>query len=105
MCLALPEATEEATAIGSEFRIRRRIFAYLFAVEDPEGREITMLVCRADPAEREALLSAGHPFFPPSTGVDRLGVVLEGATDWTEIAELVTESYRLLAPKKLASLI
>jgi predicted DNA-binding protein (MmcQ/YjbR family) len=28
-------------------------------------------------------------------------VVLTGSTDWEEIRELVTESYRILAPKKL----
>ena len=51
------------------------------------------------------LLTIGHPFFAPRTGGDRLGVVLEDATDWTELAELITESYRRLAPKKLTSLL
>jgi predicted DNA-binding protein (MmcQ/YjbR family) len=27
-------------------------------------------------------------------------IVLDGSTDWVEVAELITESYRLLAPAK-----
>ena len=62
-------------------------------------------VLRADPDEREALLSAGHPFFPPRSGPGRIGVLLTGDPDWAEIAELVTDSYRVLAPKKLTALL
>jgi hypothetical protein len=32
-------------------------------------------------------------------------VLLTGDTDWTEIRELVIESYRILAPKKLTALL
>jgi predicted DNA-binding protein (MmcQ/YjbR family) len=32
-------------------------------------------------------------------------VLLTGDTDWEEIRELVTESYRVLAPKKLSALL
>jgi hypothetical protein len=32
-------------------------------------------------------------------------VLLTGDPDWEEIRELVTESYRILAPKKLTSLL
>jgi hypothetical protein len=39
------------------------------------------------------------------TGRDRIGVLLTGDTDWTEIRELVTGSYRMLAPKKLTALL
>lgn len=105
ICLALPETTETPTSAGSEFRIRRRTFANVFAVEDPAGRHISMLVCRADPDEREALSAIGHPFFAPRSGVDRIGVVLGDSSDWVELAELITESYRILAPKKLSLLV
>ena len=60
---------------------------------------------RADPDERKALLSTGHPFFPSRAGRDRIVVVLADDTDWAEIRELVTESYRILAPKKLIALL
>jgi hypothetical protein len=60
---------------------------------------------RADADEREALLSIGHPLFPPRAGGDRIGVLLTDDTDWEEIRELVTDSYRVLAPKKLSVLL
>ena len=60
---------------------------------------------RAGPDEREALLSIGYPFFASRAGRNRIVVVLTGDTDWEEIRELVTESYRMLAPKKLTALL
>jgi hypothetical protein len=62
-------------------------------------------VLRVDPDDREALLSVGHPFFASRTGRDRIGVLLTDDTDWEEIRELMTESYRVLAPKKLTALL
>ncbi len=69
------------------------------------GRPVPLLVLRADPDEREALLSMGRPFFASRAGRDRIGVLLTDGTDWEEIRELVTDSYRLLAPKKLTALL
>ena len=46
----------------------------------------------------------GHPFFASRAGRDRIVVVLTDDTNWEEIGELVTESYRRLAPKKLTAL-
>ena len=89
----------------SEFDIRRRPFCLLVAVEDPAGKPAPLLVLRAGPDEREALLSIGHPFFASRAGRDRIVVVLTDDTDWEEIRELVTESYRILAPKKLTALL
>jgi predicted DNA-binding protein (MmcQ/YjbR family) len=105
VCLALPEAVEVQTDPGCEFRIRRRTFAYVFSVEDPSGRTHAMLACRAEPEERAALLAGGHPFFASGTAIDRIGVVLESDTDWDELGELITDSYRIVAPKKLADLV
>lgn len=38
-------------------------------------------------------------------GRDRLGVLLTDDTDWEEIREMVTDSYRIVAPKKLSALL
>ena len=72
------------------------MFAYVLTVDD-----VDLLVVTADPDERDVLLRLGHPYFPTRSGRNRVGVVLDGATDWTEIRELITESYRQVAPKKL----
>ena len=74
-------------------------------MESSTGKSRPLLVLRADPDEREALLSIGQPFFVPRAGHDRVGVWLTSDTDWEEIRELVTESYRVLAPKKLIALL
>src|SRR5689334_12426622 len=112
LCLALPEVAvrvdyslTRARLTAHSFDIRRRSFCLLMAVEDPAGRPVPLLVLRADPDEREVLLSVGHPFFASRADRDRIGVLLTDDTDWEEIRELVSESYRTLAPKKLTALL
>jgi hypothetical protein len=77
----------------------------LVAVRDSTGKPVPQLVLRADPDDREALLSAGRPFFAPRAVPGRIGVLLTDVTDWEEVRELVTDSYRILAPKKLTALL
>ena len=101
----LPEAEASVDRFAHAFRIRRRVFLHLLAVGGPGGRRVPLAVCRADPDERQALIAIGHPYFAPRSGRDRLGVVLEDGTNWDELAELVTESYRLLAPARLVTLL
>ena len=113
LCLALPEVTvrvdyslTRTRSTAQSFDIRRRSFCLLVAVESSTGKSVPLIVLRADPDEREALLSIGHPFFVPRrAGHDRIGVWLTDDTDWEEIRELVTASYRVLAPKKLTALL
>jgi hypothetical protein len=112
LCRALPEVTvridysqirQRSTAWS--YDIRRRSFCLLVAREDPQGQAVPLLVLRASPEERQALLATGHPYFPPRTGRNRIGILLTDTTDWTEIRELLTDSYRILAPKKLTALL
>jgi hypothetical protein len=112
LCLALPEVTvrvdlslTRARSTAHSFDIHRKSFCLLVARESPTGRSVPVLVLRADPDERDALLSIGHPFFAPRNNRDRIGVRLSDDTEWEEIRELVTESYRRLAPKKLTALL
>ena len=112
LCLALPEVTmrvdESLTRTRSaarSFDIRRRSCCLLVAWVDPTGEAVPRLVLRVDPDEREVLLAGGHPFSASRAGHDRIVVALTDDTDWEEIRELVTESYRILAPKKLSALL
>ena len=80
LCLALPEVTvrvddslTRARSTAHSFDIRRRSFCLLVAREGPTGKPVPLLVLRADPDEREALLSIGHPFFASRAGRDRIG--------------------------------
>ena len=93
--LALPEATEEVTwGTDVNFRVRTKIFCF------PGEESMTIKV---DPDEREALLATGQ--FEVAAYVGRFGwltMTLPRKPDWEEIAELITTSYCLIAPKSLA---
>lgn len=104
ICDELPDAYEEQAWVGRRWRIRGRTFAHLRTVETPT-EPVTWLKFRSRGAELDALLAQGGPFFPGGYGPDVVGVVLDGTTDWTEIAELLAESYRLFAPKRLVAML
>jgi hypothetical protein len=108
LCLGLPEVSvhvdysRKATrSTAWSFSIRRRSFCLLVAVADPSSKPIPIVRVWADPIDRRALLEVGHPFFASRSGPDRIGVVLSNDTDWDELRDLVTDSYRMFAPKKL----
>lgn len=108
LCQVMVRVDDSLTRTRSaaqSFEIRRRSFCLLVAREDSTGKAVPFLVLRAAPQEREALLSTGYPFFASRAGRDRIVVVLTDDTDWEEIRELVTDSYRILAPKKLTALL
>jgi len=102
----LPDVERSDNPLGCYFLVRRKIFAQVAAVVDPRGRPATIVAMRPDPDERQALIAIGHPYFSRGPWDERLGriaVVIEATTDWDEIAELVTDSYRVTAPKKLVA--
>jgi predicted DNA-binding protein (MmcQ/YjbR family) len=103
LCLALPEAYEEETWGEATFRVRRKNFV---VASDDAGRTSASL--KAGPGEQEALLTHGDPYyFPPYVGSKGwVGIDLRSrVVDWVEVGELVTESYRLVAPKRLSALL
>lgn len=64
-----------------------------------------MLTFRSPGDEIAGLLAGGHPFYKASWGTDVVVMVLDDDVDWEEVGELLTESYRVLAPKRLAALV
>jgi hypothetical protein len=115
VAVALPEASEEDAWTGGRWRIRAKTFAHVMvaqrgyesAYRDITGddTERTILTFRATGDELLALAHAGLPFYKPPWSPTIVGVVIDEDTDWTEITELVTESYRFCAPQKLARLV
>lgn len=103
-CAALPESYEEQAWAGTRWRIRKRTFAHVLTIDAPNGA-VTALTFRSSGPELEALRATGHPFFSPGWGTNVIAMVLDDGVDWTEVAELVAESYCIMAPKKLAALI
>ena len=114
VCAGFPEVVEERAWRGTRWRIRQRAFAHVLEVEDGNppsyaraaglggaDRPVSVLTFRSAGPELAALSHAGHPFFKPAWAANVVGIVLADDTDWDEVAELVTESYRVSAPKKL----
>jgi len=104
ICHALPEVTSEGHEPHVIYTVRGRNFAYF--QEDHHGDGRVALVCKAPPGENAALVATDPVrFFTPSY-VGRggwIGLRLDtGSVDWAEVAELVHDSYRLVAPKRLA---
>ena len=101
LCLAFPEATEKAFG-GHEapsFRVRDKLFVTL--AED--GSALTL---KAPPGEQALLVSADPDrFFVPAYVGSKgwVGVRLHDPVDWEETAELIEDSYRLIAPKTLVA--
>jgi phosphoribosylglycinamide formyltransferase-1 len=89
------------------FAVRKKKFAYY--LHDHHGDGIISVCFKALPEEGEFLI-ASEPdrFYRPAYIGPRgwVGLRLDlGDVDWTEVAQHVTDSYRLLAPKRLAALI
>lgn len=111
ICTALPEVVEEQAWVGTRWVVRRKTFAHVVAIADgwppayasalgSDGPAV-VLTFRSSGDELDVLAHGGPPFFKPVWFPDILGLVLDAATDWGDVAELCTESYRLLAPKRL----
>ena len=115
VCLRLPEAYEEPAWVGTRWRIRSRTFAHVLFVDSgwppayaraaADDGPITVVMFRSSGAELEVLRNTGRPFFAPVWRSDEVGMVLDEPVDWEEVAELVTDSYRILAPPSLAKLV
>jgi hypothetical protein len=58
---------------------------------------------RSAGTELELLRAAGRPYFAPPWRADEVGLILSGRIAWSHVAELVTDSYRVQAPKKLTA--
>jgi hypothetical protein len=115
VCLGLPEAYEEPAWVGTRWRVRKATFAHVFVVDSDSppilaraasgAGPTTVVTFRSSGPELVALSNAGPPFAHAGWGRDVIGLALDDDTDWTEVAELLTESYCVLAPKKLQALV
>jgi hypothetical protein len=104
ICFRLPEAYEEPAWAGTRWRIRKHTFAHVRTAQAGAG-PVTWLKFRSRGPELVALLGQGHPFAPGGFGADVVSMSIDEDTDWTEVAELLTESYRLFAPRRLVALV
>ena len=103
ICLAFPEVTQKNTH-GATWILRRKQFAMLW----PNGHhdhDFPHLWCAAEAGAQEALISTSDRYFrPPYVGHRGwIGIRLDGQFDWDEVAELLEDAYRAIAPARLSA--
>ncbi len=105
LCLAFPEAVEKETWGDPTWRVRDRIFA--MQKGNVEGGRPSVW-CKAPDGAQEVLVGTGGGrfFVPPYVGHKGwIGAYLDGWVDWDELADVIEQSYRLIAPKRLVKLL
>lgn len=95
---AFPEVKEHDAWIGMAWKVRSATIAHIFGGED----QLFRVTFRAEPDEVVAFEHMGDPYFRTNWGGNVVGLLIDDDTDWDEIAELLTDSYCIQAPPKLA---
>ena len=99
ICLALPEASEQGGVGNPTFKVRDKIFAMRHLMD---GRLSVWL--KAPPGAQGALIHTSPEMFfrPPYVGQHGwVGAWLDADLDWEQLADLIEDSYRMTAPKRL----
>jgi hypothetical protein len=102
LCLALPETTERLSHGEPTWFVRGKQTFVMYADHHHDDR--LAFWCAAPAGIQEALVAAEPEryFVPPYVGHRGwLGVRLDVPVDWEEIADLVADAYRMVAPRRL----
>jgi len=108
ICLAFPEVTERPSHGAPTWFVQGKVTFVTFWVDGHHDLEFSHLWVAA-PVGAQAELIATDPerFFRPAYVGHRgwVGVRMDRRVDWTEIAELCEDAYRVIAPVKLVKLL
>ena len=94
----LPRCSAEPAWTGTRWRVGGATVAHVFGGEDQRFR----ITFRAEPDEVMAFEHLGEPYFNVGWSGNAVGMLLDDDTDWDELAELLTDSYCIQAPARLA---
>ena len=107
VCLTLPESSRELAGRHARFHVRDKTFAWY--LDDHHGDGIVSVSCKMALDENRELAALDPArFYLPAYMAHRGWIALRldaGKIDWNEVAEVVADSYRLVAPKRLAALV
>jgi YjbR len=111
ICLGLPEVHEERAWVGTRWCIRKHTFAHIVPITDAwppayvkaagTPGPTNVLTFRTPEPEFYEEGRAGDRYFWPGWFPNLVGLFLDDDIDWSEVAELLEDSYRLLAPRRL----
>ncbi|MCU1440949.1 MAG: hypothetical protein JWP85_1946 [Rhodoglobus sp.] len=95
ICMTYPDAAEVEAWGRPTFRAGKKIFTFVGSTSERPYS----IVIKPDPDARLAYLQDPRFFIPPYWGPSGwLGIDIDGPrADWTEFAELIDASYRLVA--------
>ena len=105
ICLALPETTERPSHGAPTFFVRDKKTFVMF-MDDHHGDGRLAIWCAAPEGVQGSLVDEEPErfFVPPYVGHRGwVGVRLDIDVDWDEVAGIVEDGYRLVAPKRLVA--
>ena len=104
IALKLPETTRKIYGSHAQFLVRKKTFAYF--LDNHHGDGIVSITGKVLPGDNKALADAQPKrFYLPAYIGSKGWVALRldvGKVDWSEVEELLSGSYALVAPRKLA---
>ncbi len=107
IALGFPEVNERLSHGAPTFLIRnKRVLVHLF--DDHHGDNRLALWCAAPPGVQDELVEqeSDRFFVPPYVGHRGwIGVRVDIDPDWEEVAQILEQAYRLVAPKPLVELL
>jgi hypothetical protein len=90
------------------FRVKNKMFAMYAHAGNHHGADREAVWCKAAP-DNQALMVRARPdryFVPPYVGpTGWVGVWLDRRPAWQELGEILADGYRLVAPKRLITLL
>lgn len=108
LCLVLPEAHEVEAWGEPTFRVRNKLFAMYASAGNHHGAGRPAVWCKAS-RMNQAMMVEAEParfFVPPYVGPSGwIGVWLDRAVAWDDLADLLRDAYLLVAPKRLGALL
>ena len=103
ICLPFPETVETGGVGSPSFKVRDKIFAMRHPMPLADGDRPSVW-CKGRPGVQAGLTQSAPERFAVPRYVGHRGwiaIYLDGDVDWDELADLIEESYRMTAPKRL----
>jgi hypothetical protein len=97
----LSRCREEEAWVGTRWRVGQVTVAHVYGGYD----QLLRVTFRAEQDEVIAFENLADPYFRAEWGRNVVGLLLDEDTDWEELSELLTDSYCLQAPRRLAELV
>ena len=104
--MALPEMTERLSHGAPTWFVRDKKQVLQYWGDGHHDIEFAQVWCAAPPGVQESLVETEPDRFfrPPYVGHRGwLGVRMDGEIDWSEMAAIVEDAYRVIAPKTLVA--